>query len=478
MAPRILLAAVAAALTGCISDYPTSNAAFRAAHEAGDFAGAASQAAANAAEGGPSALLWTLEEGAARRAAGDIPGATAALDRAAAQLDAIDASPEVSLSGEGLGALSNPYALVYRGRNLDRTLSATLLALCRLESGEPDKARVALTRAMFHVDDARRVADQRAAIAREEEGAAVGEDEAFRARLASDEVRGASAAATSGFAGLPTYAGFVNPLTTWLHGVFLLHTAEGPADVERARNSLKAAAAVSGAAAIAPDLALAEAGKGRPDPGPGRTIVYILHEAGVAPRWREERLTLPLIWADPAAPIVGVAFPAVGPAGGLPEPLVAGAGDVRLPEATALASVDAMVLAEFREEWPVVRNRAIASATVKAIAAYVANKAAQEYARQNSDNTGAQLLMLATLVGSNLYTAVAQADLRHWSSLPSVYRLQRGEAPEGARLTLSGGGLAAPREVALPRAKAVLVTVRAVASGVAPSVRTCILQSR
>lgn len=478
MAPRILLAAVAAALTGCISDYPASNAAFRAAHEAGDFAGAASQAAANAAEGGSSALLWTLEEGAARRAAGDIPGATAALERAAAQLDAIDASPEVSLSGEGLGALSNPYALVYRGRNLDRTLSATLLALCRLESGEPDKARVALTRAMFHVDDARRVADQRAAIAREEEGAAVGEDEAFRARLASDEVRGASAAATSGFAGLPTYAGFVNPLTTWLHGVFLLHTAEGPADVERARNSLKAAAAVSGAAAIAPDLALAEAGKGRPDPGPGRTIVYILHEAGVAPRWREERLTLPLIWADPAAPIVGVTFPAVGPAGGLPEPLVAGAGDVRLPEATALASVDAMVLAEFREEWPVVRNRAIASATVKAIAAYVANKAAQEYARQNSDNTGAQLLMLATLVGSNLYTAVAQADLRHWSSLPSVYRLQRGEAPEGARLTLSGGGLAAPREVALPRAKAVLVTVRAVASGVAPSVRTCILQSR
>lgn len=478
MARRILLALAAAALTGCISDYPTSVAAFRAAHEAGDFAGAASQAAANAAEGGASTLLWTLEEGAARRAAGDLPGATAALDRAAAQLDAIDASPEVSLSGEGLGALSNPYALVYRGRNLDRTLSATLLALCRLESGEPDRARVALTRAMFHVDDARRLADQRAAIAREEEGAAVGEDEAFRARLASDEVRGAAAAATSGFAGLPTYAGFVNPLTTWLHGVFLLHTAEGPADMERARNSLKAAAAVSGAAAIAPDLALAEAGKGRPDPGPGRTIVYILHEAGVAPRWREERLTLPLIWADPAAPIVGVAFPAVGPAGGLPEPLVAGAGDVRLPEATALASVDAMVLAEFREEWPVVRNRAIAAATVKAIAAYVANKAAQEYARQNSDNTGAQLLMLATLVGSNLYAAAAQADLRHWSSLPSAYRLQRGEVPEGARLTLSGGGLAAPREVALPRAKAVLITVRAVASGVAPSVRACILQSR
>ncbi len=478
MGPRILLAAVAAALTGCISDYPTSVAAFRASHEAGDFMGAATQAAAAAAEGGSSGLLWTLEEGAARRAAGDIPGATAALDRAAAQLDAIDASPEISLSGEGLGALSNPYALVYRGRSLDRTLSATLLALCRLEAGEVDQARVALTRAMFHVDDARRIADQRAAIAREEEGAAAGEDEAFRARLASSEVRGAAATATSGFAGLPTYAGFVNPVTTWLHGIFLLHTAEGPADVERARKSLQSAKAVSGSAAIAPDLALADAGKGRPDPGEGRTIVYILHEAGVAPRWREERLTLPLIWADPAAPIVGVAFPAVGPAGGVPESLVATAGDSRLPEATALASVDAMVLAEFKEEWPVVRNRAIASATVKAIAAYIANKAAQEYARQNSDNTGAQLMMLATLVGTNLYTAIAQADLRHWSSLPSVYRLQRGEVGEGARLTLAGAGMTAPREVELPRAKAVLVTVRSVASGIAPSVRVAILQPR
>ncbi len=473
-----LLAALAAALAGCVSDYPTSVAAFRASHEAGDFAGAAVQAATAAAEGGPSVLLWTLEEGAAQRAAGNLPAAKDALGRAATLLDAIDAQPEVSLSGEGIGALSNPYALVYRGRNLDRTLSATLLALCHLEAGETDKARVALTRAMFHVDDARRIADARAALAREEEGAAAGEDEAFRARLASDEVRGAQSSATAGFAGLPTYAGFVNPLANWLHGVFLLHTAEGPADIERARKSLQVASALSGAAAVAADLALADAGKGRPDPGAGRTLVYVLQETGTAPRWREERVSLPLIWADPAAPIVGVAFPAVAPSGGDPGALAATAGDTQLPGAALLASVDAMVLTEFREEWPVFRNRAIASATVKAIAAYIANKAAQEYARQNSDNTGAQLLMLATLVGSNLYTAAAQADLRHWSSLPSAYRLQRGEVAAGARLTLSGGGLAAPREVPLPDAKAVLVTVRTVASGVAPSVRVCILQSR
>ena len=478
MGARLLLAAVAAALTGCVSDYPTSSAAFRAAHEAGDFAGAAAQASAAAAEGGPTTLLWTLEEAAARRAAGDIPAAAAALDRGAALLDAIDASPEVSLGGEALGALGNPYALTYRGRNLDRTLSATLLALCHLETGDRDKARVALTRAMFHVDDARRIADQRAAIAREEEGAAAGEDEAFRARLASDEVRAAAGATAGAFAGLPTYAGFVNPLTNWLHGVFLLHTAEGPGDIERARKSLQVAAAVSGSPALAADLALAEAGKGRPDPGAGRTLVYVVQESGVAPRWREERITLPLIWADPAAPIVGVAFPVASPAGGEPGPLAVSFGDGRLPEGSLLASVDAMVLAEFREEWPVVRNRAIASATVKAVAAYVANKAAQEYARQNSDNAGAQLLMLATLVGSNLYAAAAQADLRHWSSLPAAYRLQRGEVPAGARLSLTGGGLSAPREIVLPDAKAVLVTVRTVASGVAPSVRLCILQSR
>lgn len=476
MLPRLLLPVVAAALAGCLSDYPTANAAFRASHEAGDFAGAAAQASQAAAEGGSSTLLWTLEEAAAQRAAGNLPAAAEALERAGALVEAFDAAPEISLSGEGLSAFSNPYSLDYRGRNLDRTLSTTLQALCRLELGDTDRARVALTRAMFFVDDARRVAERRVAIAKEEGDAAASEDEDFRNRLSRDEVKGAESAATAGFEGLPTYAGFVNPLTTWLHGIFLLHTAEGPADIESARKSLQMASAVSGSAAVAPDLALAEAGKGRPDPGEGRTLVYVLHETGVAPRWREERISLPLIFADPAAPIVGISFPAVGPAGAAPGPLAVACGDARLPEASLLASVDAMVLAEFREEWPVVRNRAIASATVKAVAAYIANKAAQEYANQNSDNMGAQLFMLGTLVATNVYTAASQADLRHWSSLPSAYRLQRGDVPRGGTLSLSGEGLATPREVVLPKARAVLVTVRSVASGVAPVVRTCILQ--
>lgn len=475
MSTRLLIVAIAAGLTGCISDYPASNAAFRAAHETGDFIGAAAQASQAAAEGGASQLLWTLEEAAAQRAAGNIPAAVAAFERAETLLDGIDAAPEISLSGEGISTLSNPYALDYRGRNLDRTLSATQLALCYLELGEADRARVALNRAMFRIDDARRIADRRLAIAREEGDAAASEDSEFRSRLGSNDVLNAERAATGEFSGLPTYAGLVNPVATWLNGLFLLHTAEGPADLERARKSLQMAAAAAGSQVVAADLALAEAGTGRPDPGAGRTLVYVLHEAGSAPRWREERISLPLIFADSAAPIVGISFPAVAPAGGTPSPLKVSWSEGQLPDANLLGSVDAMVLAEFREEWPVVRNRAIASATVKAIAAYIANKAAQEYARQNSDNTGAQLMMLATLVATNVYTASAQADLRHWSALPSVYRLQRGDVPRGSTLTLTAEGQAGP-SIALPPARAVLITVRSVASGVAPSIRTCILQ--
>lgn len=472
---RLLIVAVAASLTGCLSDYPTSNAAFRAAHETGDFIGAAAQASTAATQGGASQLLWTLEEAAAQRAAGNIPAAVAALERAETLLDAIDGAPEISLSGEGISSLSNPYALDYRGRNLDRTLSATLLALCYLELGETDRVRVALNRALFRIEDARRIADRRLAIAREEGDAAASEDSEFRARLGSSEMRNAENSATGEFGALPTYAGLVNPVATWLSGLFFLHTAEGPADLERARKSLQMAAAAAGSQVVAADLALAEAGTGRPDPGAGRTLVYILHEAGNAPRWREERISLPLIFADSAAPIVGISFPAVAPAGGTPSPLKVSWSEGQLPEANLLASVDSMVLAEFREEWPVVRNRAIASATVKAIASYIANKAAQEYARQNSDNSGAQLMMLATLIATNVYSASSQADLRHWSALPSVYRLQRGDVPRGSTLTLSAEGQVGS-SISLPSARAVLITVRSVASGVAPSVHTCILQ--
>jgi hypothetical protein len=135
-----------------------------------------------------------------------------------------------------------------------------------------------------------------------------------------------------------------------------------------------------------------------------------------------------------------------------------------------------MMLAEFREEWPTAVTRALASATAKALVSHAANRAARENARRNSDNTGAQLLYLASLVTTNLYAGTAQADTRGWSSLPKEYLGQRLEAPRGASLSLGGACLGSPTAITLPDAKAVLVTVRTLGPAVPPVIRTAILQ--
>lgn len=471
-------ALIASLLGGCVSSYPDSNAGFRAAFESGDFAAAAELAAERAEDpADPSALVWLLEAGMARRAEGRAEEAARLLERAEELIAELDRRPEISLTGESLSAFSNPYALPYRGRNADRTLAAATLALVHLESGSTERARVAMNRALFRLEDARRIAMRRAEIAREEGESAGEADPAFRQRLDGPQLASAARAATEGFGDLASQASTVNPAAAWLHGLFFLHTAEGASDLERARKSLQLAAGLApGNSAVAADLALAEAGRARPDAGPGRSLVYVLHENGVAPRWGQETATLPLLLFEQDTPMVGIALPTLRPVPAAGEALSVAWGDGQGGATERLASVDAMILAEFREEWPSAVTRSLTSATAKALVSHAANRAAREHASRNSDNTGAQLLYLATLVTTNLYSGIAQADIRSWSSLPKEYRTRRLEVQRGGRLTLSGACLPAPTAITLPDAKVVLVTVRTLGPATPAVIRTAILQ--
>jgi hypothetical protein len=474
----VLAALLAGLLSGCLSSYPDANADFRAAFERGDFAKAAKQAAAEAGDGsGPTALVWMLELGAARRAEGKLEAAAEALEKADALMAELDRRPEISLSRESLSAFTNPYALDYRGRNADRTMAAALLGLTHLERGDLDRARVAMTRALFRLEDAERLAARLREMTRLETSEAASADDAHRGRMSRPELTAAARSATEGLEGLPRYAATANPLASWLHGIFLLNTAEDGSDLERARKSLQlAAAAAPGHPALAADLAVAESAQGRPDPGAGRTLVYVLHENGMAPRWGQEVATLPLLLFDPDTPMVGIALPTLRPVASAGDHLTVAWGDGQSARTERLASVDAMMLAEFREEWPRAVTRSLSSATAKALVSYAANKAAREHARRNSDNTGAQLLYLATLVTTNLYSGLAEADVRHWSSLPKECRLARLEAPRGGRLTLGGACVRTPTDLTLPDAKAVLVTIRTLGPSVPPVVRVAPLQ--
>lgn len=474
------LAAVALAtlFTGCRSAYPQDVSSFREAFEGGHLAAAAEIANSKQATADESSLVWALELAYVQRLSGDLKASMATFEAAEEQLKAIDAYPDYSLSREGLSTFSNPYQLTYRGRNLDRIFASTYHALACIEAGDPEKARVSMRRTMFRVDDAKRIASQRSSIERQEAAEIGAEDSEFQTRIYSGDISSARASVSSRFLGLPTYSNAMNPFAAWLHGVYFLHTAESPSDMEISRKSLQVAAALTvNNRFILDDVALAANGTGKPNPGEGKTIVYVIHENGVAPYWSEQDVTLPLIYADPRAPIVRVALPEITPSAQNLRPVEVTFGDTTKVITAPLANVDSIVHAEFKEEYPIARNRAIASATMKAVVGYVANKAAQEYARRRSQDNGAQFMMLATLIATNVYTtASAQADLRSWTSLPKQVEVGRLVAPKGTELRISGGAIVGHYSCRIPSAKAVIVTVRSIAPGAPAVIRASILQ--
>ncbi len=460
--------------SGCTSDYARNAAGFHDSFADGDYGTALEQATKATEAAQPNdAVIMKLQLGSIQRAAGMPAAAAKTFEEAEDLFSAYDRTPEVSLSGEGISAFSNPYALPYRGKAYDRTMAATFQALSHLQAGDGAKARVAMNRALFRQEDAKRLSAEKARIAREEGAAARSADARTSQAADSAAVAKATRASQALLADLPSYKDYVNPFTSWLHGVFFLHRAETQGDVEKARKSLELASVLlKDNSAVKADLALATAGQGRPGVA-GQTTVYVLHESGRAPVWSENKFTFPFILVDQSAPIIAVALPEMKPVPDSTE-LVAVYGG-KETKADTLLNVDAIAAQDFRDEYPVARNRAIASATVKGIAAYVANKAAKEAADRNS-NGGGGFIMLATLIATNVYTTQsAQADLRHWSTLPKKVSLARLTVPAGATLTLRNSLGAPGVPVTLPAGKAVILSCKTPATGGQLSVHTITL---
>ena len=463
---------LAVSLSGCVSDYAQNIQKYQQEFATGSYVEAAASAAALVAQSTPQdAVVLELQLASAQRLSGDVKGSIATFESAEKRFSSYDEAPEISMSGETLSAFSNPYELPYRGRSLDRIMAATYQALNYLELSDVEKARVAMNRALFRQEDARRIAAQKASLALAERAAA--------SRTSSDVDKASSspdvvAALASSRAVAVTYQDYLNPFSVWLHGIFFLHTAEGASDLEKARNSLSRVGAMTGSNPfIKEDLELAGAGASRPD-RPGATFVYVVHESGRAPQWSEKKVSFPLILADQNAPIITVAFPRIAPVANRSKLEIGWAGGAKAYP-VALADMDSIVGREFDDELPVVRTRAITSATVKGVAAYMANKAAEENNRRNNTG-GSGMLYLATLIVSNSYTTLsAQADLRNWTSLPKEVSMARLVAPRGSSLRLSDPAAPLPVDVTLPPVKAVLILCKTPADGGPLSVRKIIL---
>ncbi len=452
------------ALTGCVSNYSESARNFQALHFSGDYVNSLVEAQTLVAQtSAEDEVVLKLQLANVQREAGKIKESCDTFEAVERLFDRYDLTPEISLSGEGIATFSNPYALPYRGRSYDRIMAATYRALNYLELGDQAKARVALNRALFRQEDAKRMGAEKERVAREEMGNVDARDSTSGRLVRSYEVSSAMSEGTADFVGLPVYQDYMNPLSVWLHGVFFLHTAQGIEDVEKARKSLERAQALAPQNPSIKEDAIWAAASGSRPAVDGKCIIYVVHETGEAPVWTEHKFQLPLIIIDRNAPIVSVAFPKISPVPNQDTLAIKYKSETFNP--TLLASVDGMVAREFNDELPVVKTRAVASATLKGIAAYVANKAAEENNRRNNSQA-AGFLYLATIIATNAYTTQsAQADLRNWATLPKNISMVRLVVPVSEKLNIQNSLARPPISFTVPNAKSLILYCKTPAKG-------------
>lgn len=462
----VLAAASLALVAGC-SSYAEKAAEMRGAWKAGNFAHAeriASEEAkvANAND----RLLWQLEHAAALRGMQKNADAEQALEKAAETLAAWEQQADILLSKEALATFSNLSALPYRGRGLDRIMLHTYRGLNFLEAGKTDAARVALNAAFQAQSDA--VERNKKHIEAALESADKNEVD-LESLKNNQSVAKAIADGENSLSGFEAYADYVNPFTTWLHGIYFLHAGTDGGDYERARKSLERVAQMEpGNSFVREDL---EAAKGVSENTP---ITYVIFEYGSAPNLASSRvdLFLPIPTGNGTSTIapVCVALPKLTrtSTGGIP---VMRANDI---PAQIVCDMNRAVKTDFENAYPVVLARTLTTAFLKTAASVAANIAAQEYARRDG-SAAASLVALGTLLGTSVATyASTDADIRIWQTLPEVFSVVRMPTPASRRLIVEVAGHRI--ETQLLPGKVNVVLVKSVGFALEPRVNQFILK--
>ncbi len=407
----------------------------------GDYRGAADFALASgqiSPDGTSNNLGWSLDAGAALTYAGEGTRAVPVLDGAERLMKARDL--------EGLRNMGQYHYATYDG-----VMANTYKALAFLGTGDRDNARVEFNR----LDDRQRRAEEDFA----REKARLDAEMAARGRSSGVDVgammRGATASADYQRAiddvhAYASYQPFINPLSTYLYGLFMITDGGTRADVDKGRRALREVRGILGGSPLVDaDLALADA--------PARTPhTWVIFENGRAPSFIEYRITVPvpLLGRSGGVSAVTVALPRMifhtGTYGGLR--VDAGANSV----ATAtIGSFDNVMASEFERRLPRIMAAAALEATLKV--------GMMEAAAQ----VKSPLLNLAAAVIGN----IATADTRSWTALPKEFEAARVNTPTDGRIHIRTANGADLGTVKVPAGKSSIVYVKAMTPGVPAAIQ-------
>ncbi len=377
-------------------------------------------------------VIWRVEEGTALRADGQFKESNTALAAAEEKVNKFDEGAKVKVGSETVALLSNQATLPYEGRAYDKIMLNTYKALNYLQLGEPDKARVEFNRALQRQEEAveinkARVEKAEAAAAKDEKGKEAADKARANPKLQSQ--------LENNFAFLDKWqaeAIYKNPAALYLHGLFFMAAATGPADLELAKHSFDEVAAMTkGNKFVLQDQETIKQALAGQNPS---ATTYVIFESGLAPARDQIRIDLPLILVGvPKVSYVGAAFPTLKVQDGCLSHLEVTAGETK--ETTALlASMDAIIGREFKDELPTIITKTMVTTLAKAVKTYFSNKLAKE--------AGGGLAQLGSIIGNAVYDASTNiADTRTWTTLPKEFQVCRVPTPADRKLQLGDGQL-------------------------------------
>ncbi|WP_019933124.1 COG3014 family protein [Oceanimonas smirnovii] len=246
------------------------------------------------------------------------------------------------------------------------------------------------------------------------------------------------------------YDGYVNPFATYMHGLYFMLKAQDKSDYSKAHDSFKRVYGLTKHADVKTDMNMANALRRGQSMERQKPTVWVLFENGLGSKKEEFRIDLPLFVLTSNVSYSGIALPKLVDREPAFSNLQMGPVKTR-----PLASMDRIIQAEFKTEFPYILSREVIRATLKT----VAQKQLQD---QN------QLLGLAAGLTQ---AATTGADIRDWSALPKEWQLARVQRPANGKLDIKVAELDQPLNVTLdPESRFHLVYVKATSPMQTPQV--------
>ena len=245
------------------------------------------------------------------------------------------------------------------------------------------------------------------------------------------------------------YDGYINPFSTFMHGLFFMLNAEDNSDLNKAIDSLVRVDGITNTHVAAETLGLAKALRNGNQSLSDINKVWVIFENGKMAKKEEFLIDLPVFIASDNVNYTGVALPKIQEQIDQYSFI-----SVNGENSEVIADMDKIIKAEFKEEWPTILTREITRTVIKTVV----------QKQVNDEN------MWLGIAAGALQAVTTQADTRTWSMLPKNFQALMLDNDGSGILEIDSPGFAQPLTVKIEPSKKNIVYIKAINQGIEPSI--------